>query len=259
MFLQSSRRNMAKVITDNSKASLRPRSVSVQPVAPNGDICGDGNDNDELPDEVRNEARPAGKAFGSLGVSGAMATGRTKLAGNLHNEKEDIMPFVPALVEAAVGIGEAVAGAASAAGAAAEVGGEAAAVGAETAEAGEVGGNMASMARNAVDIGKQVYNGANRVDDIGKIFNNNSPGNNNSSGGTGAPGLSGVIDSMSGAASLGASDPPFQSHEGTADFPTLANAIEPAPLSVANAFDADDDFGHMSQISSGQGSGSLRI
>jgi hypothetical protein len=145
------------------------------------------------------------------------------------------MPFVPALIEAAVGIGEAAAG----------------------AEAGEVGGDMASMARNAVDIGKQVYNGARHADDIGKIFNNGN-GNNSSSGSVGDHALSGVIDSMNGASSIGG-DGPFQNHQGNGDFPSVTSVSEPGPLPVANPVDSASEPGPSPEIWPAHGSGDLRI
>ena len=183
------------------------------------------------------------------------------------------MPFIPAIVEAAVAIGEAVAdaaaGAAATAGAtAAEVGGEAAATGAEVgAEAGEVGGEAGevggeiggegtSMARNAADIGKQVYKGAKKADDIFQHLNNNNNNGNSSPGNVGAHPLASAIDSMSGGSSVGASDGLFQNHESVSEG-LAPGTVEPARATVADARNIgvgpEEDPGYLTDIGPARG------
>jgi hypothetical protein len=137
------------------------------------------------------------------------------------------MPFIPELIEAAVGaavgIGEAAASAAGAAGAGAAadaaatagtVGAEAGAVGAEAGsvgaeagavggeagsvggeagtvggEAGEVGGEGSSSARTLTDIGKDVYKGAKKAHDI---YDKVSDITNNNNGNNNSQGNVGV-------------------------------------------------------------------
>jgi len=190
------------------------------------------------------------------------------------------MPFIPAIVEAAVAIGEAVAdaaaGAAATAGAtAAEVGGEAAATGAEVgaeagevgAEAGEVGGEIGgegtSMARNAADIGKQVYKGAKKADDvIQHLNNNNNNGNSNNPGNIGAHPLASAIDSMSGGSSVGAGDGLFQNHESASEG-LVQGAPEPPPVSIADARNIgvgpEEDSNYITDVGPARGSGNMRI
>jgi len=191
------------------------------------------------------------------------------------------MPFIPAIVEAAVAVGEAVAdaaaGAAATAGAtAAEVGGEAAATGAEVgaeagevgAEAGEVGGEIggegSSVARNAADIGKQVFKGAKKADDIIQHLNsnNNNNSNSNSPGNVGVHPLASAIDSMSGGSSVGASDGLFQNHESVSEG-LAPGTVEPARATVADARNIgvgpEEDPGYLTDIGPARGSGNLRI
>jgi hypothetical protein len=188
------------------------------------------------------------------------------------------MPFIPAIVEAAVAIGEAVAdaaaGAAATAGAtAAEVGGEAAATGAEVgaeagevgAEAGEVGGEVGgegtSMARNAADIGKQVYKGAKKADDvIQQLNNNNNNGNGNSPGNVGVHPLASAIDSMSGGSSVSAGDSLFQNHE--SEGLTQGSPESPrAPIADARNIGVgpEEDSSYLTDVGPVRGSGNMRI
>jgi hypothetical protein len=200
------------------------------------------------------------------------------------------MPFIPAIIEAAVGIGEAVAAgaeAAATAGAAAgaeagavgaeagavgaeagAVGGEAGAVGGEAGavggEAGEVGGEGASSARSLTDIGKDVYQGAKKAHDIydkvSDITNNN--GNNNSQGNVGIHPLASAIDSMSGGSSVGDSDSLFQNHENVSEGPSQETsgpyrAALPEPGNVGVA--PEDNSGSLADIGQIHGSGNMRI
>jgi hypothetical protein len=190
------------------------------------------------------------------------------------------MPFIPAIVEAAVAVGEAVAdaaaGAAATAGAtAAEVGGEAAATGAEVgseagevgAEAGEVGGEIGgegtSIARNAADIGKQVFKGAKKADDIIQhLNNNNNNGNSNSPGNVGVHPLASAIDSMSGGSSVGAGDSLFQNH-GSVSEGLAQGAQEPSRAPLADARNVgvgpEEDSNYLTDIGPVHGSGNMRI
>jgi hypothetical protein len=189
------------------------------------------------------------------------------------------MPFIPAIIEAAVAVGEAVAdaaaGAAATAGAtAAEVGGEAAATGAEVgaeagevgAEAGEVGGEIGgegtSIARNATDIGKQVYKGAKKADDVIQHLNNNNNSNSNSPGNVGVHPLASAIDSMSGGSSVGASASLFQNHESGGE--GLAQKTSEAgrgPIADARniGIGPEEDSGYLTDIGPARGSGNMRI
>jgi hypothetical protein len=190
------------------------------------------------------------------------------------------MPFIPAIVEAAVAVGEAVADAAATAATAgataAEVGGEAAATGAEVgaeagevgAEAGEVGGEIGgegtSMARNAVDIGKQVFKGAKKADDVVQQLNgnNNDNGNSNGPGNVGAHPLSFAIDSMSGGASVGDTDGFLPSHESVGEgllHETSESAGVPIASTRDNGVGPEEDAGYQADIGPSRISGNMRI
>ncbi len=185
------------------------------------------------------------------------------------------MPFIPAIVEAAVAVGEAVAdaaaGAAATAGAtAAEVGGEAAATGAEVgaeagevgAEAGEVGGEGTSMARSAADIGKQVYKGAKKADDIFQHLNNNNNNNSNSPGNVGIHPLASAIDSMGGGSSVGAAEGQFPSHESFGEAPSQETSqSDRAPIADARSIGVgpEEDSNYLTDIGPARGSGNMRI
>ena len=205
------------------------------------------------------------------------------------------MPFIPAIIEAAVGIGEAVAGAAAGAAAdaaatagtvgaeagavgaeagsvgaeAGAVGGEAGAVGGEAGsvggEAGEVGGEGSSSARTLTDIGKDVYKGAKKAHDIydkvSDITNNNN-GNNNSQGNVGVHPLASAIDSMSGGSSVGDSDSLFQNPESVSGGPSQETATpHGAALPEAGNIGAapEEDSGSLADIGSIRSSGNMRI
>jgi hypothetical protein len=192
------------------------------------------------------------------------------------------MPFIPAIVEAAVAVGEAVAdaaaGAAATAGAtAAEVGGEAAATGAEVgaeagevgAEAGEVGGEIggegSSVARNAADIGKQVFKGAKKADDIIQHLNsnNNNNSNSNSPGNVGVHPLASAIDSMSGGSSVGAGDGLFQNHESVGEGLTQGSSPESPRAPIADdrniGVGPEEDSSYLTDVGPVRGSGNMRI
>ncbi len=149
------------------------------------------------------------------------------------------MPFIPAIVagvvEAATAASAAVAdaaataaasvgltGAADAAATGAEVGGAAASsaevgggvaatstevgasseIGSAGGDAAEVGGEETSTARTVGNVGKQVYKGAKRADDINNSLNGNSNSNNQKNSGiVGADPLSNVIEKMRGISS----------------------------------------------------------
>src|ERR1700751_4490213 len=149
------------------------------------------------------------------------------------------MPFIPAIIEAAVAVGEAVADAAAGAAAtasatAAEGGAEAGEVGAEAGEVGgEVGGEGTSIARNAADIGKQVYKGAKKADDVIQHLNNNNNSNSNSPGNVGVHPLASAIDSMSGGSSVGDGEGLFQNHASVSEGLTQG-AQEPLRTPVAD-------------------------
>jgi hypothetical protein len=199
------------------------------------------------------------------------------------------MPFIPALVEAAVGIGEAVAAGAEAAAsvsamAGAEAGATGAAVGAEAGavgsevvavgsevgevggeagEVGEVGGEGSSSARNLGDIGKEVFKGAKKGYDIADKFNNvTNNGDNNNEGNVGISPLANAIDSMSGGSSVGAPGSLFRNHESVSEgILPVASESGRAPISDTGEIGAapHEDSGYLADIGYLRGSGNMRI
>src|SRR5215470_8185880 len=191
------------------------------------------------------------------------------------------MPFIPAIIGAVVevaadvaGTAAATAGAEAAATTAASVGAEAAATGAEVgaeagevgAEAGEIGGEVGgegtSMARNAADIGKQVFKGAKKADDVIQHLNNNNnnSGNNNSPGNVGVHPLSSAIDSMGGGSSFGSSDSLFQNPESSSEGPSGEISAPDRPSATRDiGLGLEEEPSYSTDIGSIHGSGNMRI
>lgn len=190
------------------------------------------------------------------------------------------MPFIPAIVEAVVAVGEAVAGAAEAASTvaatAAEVGGEAASTGAEVGaeagevggevggETGEVGGEASSTARSVGDVAKQVYKGADKAnkinDDVNKITGNNN--NNNNQGNVGP--LSGAIDSMSGGSSVGSAMMPtvYQHNESEKESPSIREEHHdhaPTLGTEKTGIGLEENSDDLANIGPARSSGNMRI
>lgn len=192
------------------------------------------------------------------------------------------MPFIPALVEAAVGIGEAVAAGVEAGATAASVGGEAAAVGAEAgatgaevgatgaevgSEVGEVGGEIggegSSEARSVGDMAKQIYKGAKKANDINDDINSNNNNNDgDNKGRVGINPLSSAIDSMNGGSSLGASDSLFPNPESESanSLGTFAHHEQEHAIAAENPIAGpEENSGYMADIGPTHGSGNMRI
>lgn len=171
-----------------------------------------------------------------------------------------------ATTAASVGADAAATGAsvgAEAAATGAEVGAEAGEVGAEAGEiGGEVGGEGTSMARNAADIGKQVFKGAKKADDVIQHLNNNNnnSGNNNSPGNVGIHPLSSAIDSMGGGSSFGSSDSLFQNPENSSEGPSGEISAPDRPSATRDiGLGLEEEPSYSTDIGSLHGSGNMRI
>ena len=119
------------------------------------------------------------------------------------------------------------------------------------------------MARNAADIGKQVYKGAKKADDIVQhLNNNNNNGNSNSPGNISAHPLASAIDSMSGGSSVGDGEGLFQNHASVSEGLTQG-APEPPRAPIADARNIgvgpEEDSSYLTDVGPIRGSGNMRI